>query len=104
MNYQLELPASTRPTGFNFSLLLSLWQSFSVNRTVFDTIVTKDSLYSKIIGQRIGLSFLDSRVANIEYCTGENLASYAFLSDYLMFLSPELASYVEITFFRYYFR
>ena len=57
-----------------------LLQGFSINGKT--TIATKDPFMQGIIGQRIGLSHRDKRLANIMYkCIGESGATLLYLSD-----------------------
>ena len=44
-----------------------LFQYFSINTTLYLTIVTKAALYQDKIGQRIGPSFRDIKLTNLMY-------------------------------------
>lgn len=46
-------------------------QAFSTDRANKLTIETLDPLQQYIIGQRIGLSFFDVKLANLAYCEGD---------------------------------
>lgn len=69
----IPYPLHCWQTVADSSLLLSHFpsQDFAIDSSKY-TIVTTDPLYQRTIGQRVGLSWYDARVANTAYCSGEN--------------------------------